>query len=135
MRDVVLLAASKFAACACDVCLLAWLSLKSIFPPVSFLLILQFLYFYIARKMNLLYLFFIFSLFFSKYCVSIRKGDKSVVDYQQYYYLSIRAKMTESLSISDCDIGGAALGFKVIYIIPNYNSIIILSNIFSTVLH
>ena len=43
---------------------------------------------------------------------SLRNGDPGLVDYQSYYYLSIRAKMTESLSVSKCTIGGAALGFK-----------------------
>jgi hypothetical protein len=39
-------------------------------------------------------------------------GDPDLVNYQTYYYASIRAKMTESLSASNCTIGGAALGKK-----------------------
>ena len=39
-------------------------------------------------------------------------GDPEIINYSKYYYLSIRAKMSESLSASNCSIGGAALGFK-----------------------
>ena len=39
-------------------------------------------------------------------------GDPDLVNYQSYYYVSVRGKMTESLSVSNCTIGGAALGKK-----------------------
>merc|ERR1711871_878467 len=39
-------------------------------------------------------------------------GDYDVINYNKYYYLSVRGKMGESLSASNCTIGGAALGFK-----------------------
>ena len=65
-------------------------------------------------------LFYISGLFFTICVLRCRcagllskwSGDPDVVNYQSYYYASIRAKMTESLSVSNCTIGGAALGKK-----------------------
>ena len=39
-------------------------------------------------------------------------GDPDIINYHTYYYPSIRGKMGESTSASNCTIGGAALGFK-----------------------
>ena len=39
-------------------------------------------------------------------------GDLDIINYNMYYYDSIRGKMGESISASNCTIGGAALGFK-----------------------
>jgi hypothetical protein len=48
-------------------------------------------------------------------CFGTWSGDPDVINYKSYYYLSIRSKMTESLSASNCTIAGAALGFKFGY--------------------
>ena len=44
-------------------------------------------------------------------------GEYDVINYNKYYYLSIRGKMGESISASNCTIGGAALGFKLVSVL------------------
>jgi hypothetical protein len=38
-------------------------------------------------------------------------GDPSIVDYSEYYYRDLKAKLTESMSVNNCSLNGHGLSF------------------------